>query len=60
MRCTSTPITPEPSPWRAEGHDREPGQVAHLAVGTGADGVADPVAQALEVEPLAAGEALLA
>ena len=30
----------------AEGRDREPGEVAHLAVGAGADGVADAVAQA--------------
>src|SRR5947209_8857607 len=43
-----------------EGRDREPREVAHLAVRAGADGLADPVAQRLEVEALAALEALLA
>ena len=42
-----------------EGRDRQPRQVAHLAVGARADGVADPLPQGFEVEPLGAGEALL-
>ena len=37
-----------------EGGDREPGEVAHLAVRAGADRLADALAQRLEVEPLAA------
>ena len=40
--------------------DREPGEVAHLAVRAGADRLADALAQRLEVELLAALEALLA
>ena len=42
-----------------EGRDREAGEVAHLAVRAGADRVADALAQRLEVELLAALEALL-
>src|SRR5436190_23638859 len=39
--------------------DGEAGQVAHLAVGAGAHGRADALAQIVEVEPVAALEALL-
>ena len=39
--------------------DGQPGEVAHLAVGAGADRVADALAQRLEVELLGALEALL-
>ena len=38
----------------AEGHDREPREVAHLAVRAGTDRVADALAQVLEVDALAA------
>ena len=54
MRCTSTPITPEPSPRAAEGGDRQPGQVAHLAVASLGDRLADRLAQLVEIEALAA------
>ena len=42
-----------------EGGDREPGQVAHLAVGSRGDRLADRLAQLLQVEPLGALVALL-
>ena len=54
IRCTSTPTTPEPSPLAAEGGDRQPRQVAHLAVVAVDDRLADRLAQLVEVEPLAA------
>ena len=59
MRWTSTPITPEPSPWRPKAAIAEPGEVAHLAVVAGPQRLADALAQRVEVEPLAALEALL-
>ena len=59
IRCTSTPITPEPSPWRPKAVDREPGEVAHLAVVALGDRLADRLAQLVEVEPVAALEALV-
>ena len=43
----------------AEGGDGEPGEVAHLAVRAGADRLADALAQRVEVDALAALEALL-
>jgi hypothetical protein len=52
IRCTSTPITPEPSPWRPERRDREPRHVAHLAVGALADRVRDALAQRVELHAL--------
>ncbi len=43
----------------SEGADRQPGEVAHLAVVAGRDRLADRLAQLVEVEALAALEALL-
>ena len=59
MRCTSTPITPEPSPWRPKAAIASRARSRISPSEPGADRVADALAQRVEVESLAALEALL-
>ena len=58
MRWTSTPMTPEPLPARAERRDRQPREVAHRALRAVAQRGGDLPAQLLEVDVAALAAAL--
>ena len=57
IRCTSTPSTPGALAAAAEGGDRQPREVAHRRLVAVADRLQQLLAQVVELDPLAAGDA---
>jgi len=58
MRCTSTPITPEVSPWPPSARDGQAREVGHVAVAALPDRVLDHGLEILEVDSASTLEAL--